>query len=555
LAGILKKPQPPSEQVGIENEECHIAMNTSEGFNGQGQQANPCVMVIFGASGDLTKRKLIPALCNLAKDRLLSQQFAVIGFSYDSITTEAFRTQLSKDIKEFAGEPVDGKLWDGLLERIYYVQGDFQDAAAYERLKQQIAAAEKVHSTQGNRFYYLAVSPKFFAPVVKQLGQAGLTQEVDGKWARVIVEKPFGRDLASAKELNSELKQILSEQQIYRIDHYLGKETVQNLMVFRFANSIAEPLWNRNFIDSVQITAAETVGVEQRGGFYETAGALRDMVPNHLFQLLSLAAMEPPISFDADAVRDKQAEILHAVQVPTHEQVLSTAVRGQYGEGTKWGERLSAYRAEPSVSAASNTETFAALKLHIDNWRWSGVPFYLRTGKRLQRRATEIAIQFRRSPFVLFRKTQIADLQTNRLVIHIQPDEGISLRFGAKVPGSVMRLGLVNMEFDYARDFGPSHSTGYERLLHDCMIGDATLFQRADMVEAGWSVIQPVLEVWSSLKPEPFPNYPSGSWGPAEADELLSRDGRAWRTIGEEHVLPEPSQVPATVQRATAGVH
>ena len=530
-------------------------MNTSEGFNGQGQQASPCVMVIFGASGDLTKRKLIPALCNLAKDKLLSQQFAVIGFSYDSITTEAFRAQLSKDIKEFASEPVDGKLWDWLLERIYYVQGDFQDAAAYERLKQQITAAEKAHSTQGNRFYYLAVSPKFFAPVVKQLGQAGLTQELDGKWARVIVEKPFGRDLDSAKELNRELKQILSEQQIYRIDHYLGKETVQNLMVFRFANSIAEPLWNRNFVDSVQITAAETVGVEQRGGFYETAGALRDMVPNHLFQLLSLTAMEPPISFDADAVRDKQAEILHAVQVPTHEEVLRTAVRGQYGKGMRGGEHLSAYRAEPNVSASSNTETFAALKLHIDNWRWAGVPFYLRTGKRLQRRATEIAIQFRRSPFVLFRKTQIADLQTNRLVIHIQPDEGISLRFGVKVPGPVMRLGLVNMEFDYARDFGPSHSTGYERLLHDCMIGDATLFQRADMVEAGWNVIQPVLDVWSSLKPELFPNYAAASWGPAEADELLSRDGRVWRTIGEEHVLPEPSQVPATVQRATAGVH
>src|SRR5215471_18433415 len=280
----------------------------------QGQHASPCVMVIFGASGDLTKRKLIPALCNLAQGKLLSSQFAIIGFSYDSITTEAFRTQLSKDIKEFASEPVDAKLWDWLLQRIYYVQGDFQDAAAYERLKQQIAAAEKAHSTGGNRFYYLAVSPKFFAPVVKQLGQADLAQESDGKWARVIVEKPFGRDLDSAKELNRELKQILNEQQIYRIDHYLGKETVQNLMVFRFANSIAEPLWNRNFIDSVQITAAETVGVEHRGGFYETAGALRDMVPNHLFQLLSLTAMEPPISFDADAVRDKQAEILHAVQ-------------------------------------------------------------------------------------------------------------------------------------------------------------------------------------------------------------------------------------------------
>jgi glucose-6-phosphate 1-dehydrogenase len=529
-------------------------INMTESFNEHGLQPSPCVMVIFGASGDLTKRKLIPALCNLAKDKLLSPQFAVIGFSYDSMTTDAFRAQLSKDVKEFSTEPVDAKLWDWFLERIYYVQGDFQDSAAYERLRAQIAAVERAHSTAGNRFFYLAVSPKFFAPVAKQLGQAGLTQEQDGKWARVIVEKPFGRDLDSAKELNRELKQILNEQQIYRIDHYLGKETVQNLMVFRFANSIAEPLWNRNFIDSVQITAAETVGVEQRGGFYETAGALRDMVPNHLFQLLSLTAMEPPISFDADAVRDKQAEILHAVQVPTPEEVLTHAVRGQYGEGMAGQERLLAYRNEAKVSPASNTETYVALKLHIDTWRWSGVPFYLRTGKRLPRRATEIAIQFRRSPIVLFRKTKIADLQTNRLVIHIQPDEGISLRFGAKVPGPVMRLGLVNMEFDYARDFGSSHSTGYERLLYDCMIGDATLFQRADMVEAGWKVIQPLLDVWKALPAQGFPNYAAGSWGPAEADELLAKDGRTWRTIGQDESSTEPRQVPEAAGRATAGV-
>ena len=529
--------------------------NMTDGPDEQGQQASPCVMVIFGAGGDLTKRKLIPALCNLAKDRLLSPHFAVIGFSSHSMTTEAFRAQLSKDIKEFATEPVNAELWDWFLERIYYVQGDFQDSAAYERLRDQIAAVEKAHSTQGNRFYYLAVSPKFFAPVAKQLGQAGLTQESDGKWARVIVEKPFGRDLDSAKELNRELKQILNEQQIYRIDHYLGKETVQNLMVFRFANSVAEPLWNRNFIDNVQITAAETVGVEQRGGYYDTAGALRDMVPNHLFQLLSLTAMEPPISFDADAVRDKQAEILHAVQIPNPEDVDTVAVRGQYGEGVAGEERSLAYRNEAKVSPASITDTFAALKLQIDNWRWSGVPFYLRTGKRLRRRATEIAIQFKRSPFVLFRKTKIADLQTNRLVIHIQPDEGITLRFGAKVPGPIMRLGLVNMEFDYTRDFGRSHSTGYERLMYDCMMGDATLFQRADMVEAGWKVIQPVLDAWKTLPSERFPNYASGTWGPAAADELLARDGRAWRTIEEEHLSPEASEVPATVGRATAGAH
>jgi glucose-6-phosphate 1-dehydrogenase len=312
-------------------------------------------------------------------------------------------------------------------------------------------------------------------------------------------------------------------------------------------------LWNRNFIDSVQITAAETVGVEQRGGYYETSGALRDMVPNHLFQLLSLTAMEPPISFDADAVRDKQAEILHAVQVPKPEDVMSMAVRGQYGQGETGAERLPAYRTEPMVSAASNTETYAALRLEIDNWRWAGVPFYLRTGKRLARRTTEIAIQFRRSPFVLFRNTKIADLQTNRLVIHIQPDEGISLRFGAKVPGPVMQLGLVNMEFDYARDFGRSHSTGYERLMYDCMMGDATLFQRADMVEAGWRVIQPVLDAWSAAPAQSFPNYAAGTWGPAEADELLARDGRTWRAIGEEHTQPATTELPETLARATAG--
>jgi glucose-6-phosphate 1-dehydrogenase len=490
----------------------------------------------------------------LAKDKLLSPQFAMIGFSFDSLTTETFRAQLSKDIREFAPDALDDKVWGWFLERIYYVQGDFQDPAAYEKLRQQIVAAEKAHSTGGNRFFYLAVAPKFFAPVAKQLGQAGLTQEADGKWSRVIVEKPFGRGVDSAKELNRDLKTILTEQQIYRIDHYLGKETVQNLMVFRFANSIAEPLWNRQFIDSVQITAAETVGVEQRGGYYETSGALRDMVPNHLFQLLSLTAMEPPISFDADAVRDKQAEILHAVQVPSPEDVKNMAVRGQYGEGMEGSERLPAYRSEPKVTPTSNTETFAALRLEIDNWRWSGVPFYLRTGKHLARRATEIAIQFRRAPFVLFRKTKIADLETNRLVIHIQPDEGISLRFGAKVPGPVMQLGLVNMEFDYARDFGSDHNTGYERLLYDCMIGDATLFQRADMVEAGWRVIQPVLDAWSAAPAGNFPNYAAGSWGPKEADELLARDGRSWRTIGEEKASAEPSAIPATAGRATAGV-
>jgi len=512
--------------------------------------APPCIMVIFGASGDLTKRKLLPALLNLAEEGLLPKDFAIVGFSFDQMTTEALREKLGKEVREYALRPVDDVLWQWLVERIYYVQGDFGDPAAYQRLKDQILAAEKAHNTLGNRFHYLAVAPKFFSTIVKQLGQAGLTQEANGHWTHVIVEKPFGHDLESAIQLNKDLKETLTEKQIYRIDHYLGKETVQNLMVFRFANSILEPLWNRNYIDHVQITAAETVGVEHRGGFYETAGALRDMVPNHLFQLLTLTAMEPPISFEADAVRDKQAEILHAVTPPPPETILQAMVRGQYGEGNVNGEKLAAYRDETQVAPDSHIETFVALKLCIDNWRWADVPFYLRTGKRLARRVTEIAIQFRKPPFQLFSRTPIKDPRANRLVIHIQPDEGISLRLGAKVPGSVMKLGLVHMDFDYARDFGTSHSTGYERLLYDCMIGDATLFQRADMVEAGWSVIQPVLDVWKALPARDFPNYPAGCWGPQVADEMMARDGRAWRDIESDE--PLTANCPA---RATDKAH
>jgi len=522
--------------------------------NGNTQQAahpaSPCTMVIFGASGDLTKRKLLPALLNLAEEGLLPKDFAIVGFSFDQVTTEAVREKLAKEVRDFALRPVDDHLLQWLVERIYYVQGDFADSAAYQRLKQQILDVEKTHNTLGNRFHYLAVAPKFFSTIVKQLGQAGLTQETGGHWTHVIVEKPFGHDLDSAIQLNKELKETLSEKQIYRIDHYLGKETVQNLLVFRFANSILEPLWNRNYIDHVQITAAETVGVEHRGGFYETAGALRDMVPNHLFQLLTLTAMEPPISFEADAVRDKQAEILHAVTPPPPENILQTMVRGQYGPGIVDGQKVPGYREEPQVDPNSHTETFVALKFCIDNWRWADVPFYLRTGKRMAKRVTEIAIQFRRPPFQLFSKTPIKDPRANRLVVHIQPDEGISLRLGAKVPGSVMKLGLVHMDFDYARDFGTSHSTGYERLLYDCMIGDATLFQRADMVEAGWSVIQPVLDVWKALPARDFPNYPAGCWGPQDADEMMARDGRSWRDIESEE--PLTANCPARATAAAA---
>ncbi len=356
--------------------------------------------------------------------------------------------------------------------------------------------------------------------------------EEDGQhWRRVIIEKPFGHDLESAKALNQQLLRVASEKQIYRIDHYLGKETVQNILAFRFANGIFEPIWNRRYIDHVQISVAETVGVEQRGSYYDNAGALRDMVPNHIMQLISLTAMEPPVSFQADAVRDEQAKILHAIQPHSSEDVLSRTVRGQYGDGIVDAKRVPAYRAESGVPQNSKTETFVAMKLAIDNWRWADVPFYLRTGKRLPAQNTHIVIQFRRAPFVLFRDTPVENLMPNQLVLHIQPEEGISLQFAAKVPGPVMRLGAVDMNFEYADYFGTQPSTGYERLLHDCMIGDQTLFQRADMVEAGWCVVSSVLDVWKALPPRNFPNYPAGTWGPKEAEELLERDGRHWRNF------------------------
>ena len=493
--------------------------------------AGPCAMVIFGASGDLTRRKLIPALCNLAAAGLLPARFAIIGFAFDPLTTDSFRKQLNDEVQSSETAPLDPKLWESILERTFYIQGDFKDVAAYQQLKEKVEQADRDYQTGGNRFFYLAVAPVFFSEIVRQLGQAGLVQQQSGHWSRVIIEKPFGHDLDSARQLNAEIKKVLDETQIYRIDHYLGKETVQNIMVFRFGNSIFEPIWTRSFIDHVQITAAESVGVEHRGAYYERAGALRDMVPNHLFQLVTLTAMEPPISFEADAVRQKQAEVLHSIQPSSPEDVLQNMVRGQYGESSDGAQRLAGYRAEANVAPDSGTETFVALRLSIDNWRWAGVPFYLRTGKRLPKRATEIAIQFCRTPFVLFRNTPVKELQPNRLLIRIQPDEGISLSFGAKVPGPVMHLGLVNMDFEYTRYFGSAPSTGYERLLYDCMIGDATLFQRTDVLEAAWKILQPVLDVWSALPPRNFPNYSAGSWGPPEAAALMTRDGREWREL------------------------
>jgi glucose-6-phosphate 1-dehydrogenase len=493
-----------------------------------GRAAGPCVFVLFGATGDLTKRKLVPALFNLAEAKLLPENFVVLGVAVDELSLEEFRRQVTGFLQAAQANPDDLRRFQ---ERLFYERGDFADPNTFSKLRERLAAVDQDHQTQGNYLFYLATAPKFFAQIVERLGEARLSAQADAKWRRVVIEKPFGHDLDSAKALNREVKRVLQENQIYRIDHYLGKETVQNIMVFRFDNAIFEPIWNRRYIDHVQITNAETVGVERRGGYFDTAGTLRDMVPNHVMQLLSLTAMESPVSFQADAVRNEQAKVLHSIQPLSSDDVLQRSVRGQYGEGMLDGERVPSYRSEPGVAPESRTETFVALRLNIDNWRWAGVPFYLRTGKRLAKRHTEIAIQFKRMPFELFRNAPFHKLHTNTLVIQIQPVEGISLSFGAKIPGPVLRVGAVDMSFEYSKYFGADAYTGYEVLLYDCMIGDATLFQRADMVEAGWSVVDPVLDVWRALPPRKFPNYASGTWGPAESEQLMAQDERRWRTI------------------------
>ncbi len=493
--------------------------------------APPCTMVIFGATGDLTKRKLVPSLMNLAKDGLLDAQFAVIGVAIQPMSDDEFRKKVESDIAEIDPEVLKFDNWKWFSKRLYYVSGDFGDPKTFAALKAKLEEVDAKHKCNGNAFFYLATAPAFFAKVTRQLGDAGLVNE-NAHFRRVIIEKPFGHDLASARQLNTQLRSVLDEKQIYRIDHYLGKETVQNIMVLRFANAIFEPIWNSNYIDHVQITVAETLGVEHRGGYYDTAGALRDMVPNHMMQLLSLTAMEPPISFAADQIRDEQVKILRAIQPTPVEAVQHMAVRGQYGAGGAGGQFLPDYRSEPQVAKDSRTETYVAMKLAVDNWRWAGVPFYLRTGKRLAQRRTEIAIQFKKPPFLLFRRTRIEDLLANQLVLDLQPNEGLSMRFGAKVPGTIMNIGSVRMHFEYEDYFQKQRSTGYERLLFDCMLGDATLFQRADMVEAGWAIIAPLLDAWP--KSNKIPIYPAGSWGPAEATALIARDGREWNEINEQ---------------------
>lgn len=494
-------------------------------------------MVIFGATGDLTKRKLLPAIYNLAKDGYLPDEFAIVGVGRQELERDEFRTQSLEHLKEFAGKGLDEKWLRWLNERLYYTGGDFgEDEQLFGDLKTLLAEICSKRKIPENYFYYMALPPHLFADVATKVVDNGLGKDANGNWRRFIFEKPFGHDLKSAKKLNADLLKILKERQIYRIDHYLGKETVQNILVFRFGNGMFEPIWNRNFVDHVQITVAETLGVEQRGKYYESAGALRDMVPNHIFQLVTLTAMEPPVSFSPDAVRDEQAKVLEAIKPFDGRNISKNAIRGQYAKGSIDGKDVAAYRSEPDVAARSNTETFAAMKLSIENWRWADVPFYIRTGKRLPEKHTSITVQFKSAPFKLFRGTTVERLRSNRIEIHIQPDEGITLHFGAKIPGPLMKVGAVDMDFNYCEHFHTQMATGYERLLFDCMMGDATLFQRADMVEAGWSIVSPVLRSWSRSHAA-ISKYAAGSWGPKAADELLERDGRKWRNP-EHHTKP-----------------
>jgi glucose-6-phosphate 1-dehydrogenase len=498
-------------------------------LSGSARPAPPCTVVIFGAVGDLTKRKLVPALYNLKTLGLLPEEFAVVGVARREKTHEEFREEQTRSIQEFATTRVEPTTWAELREALYFQAGELSDPAVYTQLADLLAQIAKRHGTGGSALFYLATPPSLFGEVVRRLGEAGLVRQEGSAWRRVIVEKPFGHDLASAAALSAELAAVLQEDQIYRIDHYLGKETVQNILVFRFANGLFEPIWNRQYVDHIQLTVAEAVGVEDRGNYYETAGVLRDMIQNHMFQLLALVAMEPPISFAADAVRDEKVKVLQAIRPMSADEIRDRTVRGQYGAGLVGEQPAPAYRREPKVSPASTTETYAALKLFVENWRWAGVPFYLRSGKRLARRRTEIVVEFRRPPLLLLETAVMGgEIDPNRLVLHIQPDEGIELQMKAKRPGPTVRVETVKLDFSY-KDFGDTGAaTGYERLLYDCMAGDSTLFHRTDMVEAAWRIATPILDAWQVLPAPDFPNYPAGTWGPAAADRLVQQDGRRW---------------------------
>jgi glucose-6-phosphate 1-dehydrogenase len=506
----------------------HLSASSRADVLGHARPAPACDMVIFGAGGDLTHRLLMPAIYNLRLAGLLAEDFRIIGVDARDMTDDSFRAGLTETMRHFvtdrrgdAESKLDDECWSWLQERCTYVRGDFSDAACFSALADQLGETRSA-------VFYLATAARFFATIAEQLAYAGMMHEQAGMFRRLVVEKPFGHDLASAMALNAKLLGLVEESQIYRIDHYLGKETVQNIMALRFSNGIFEPIWTRNNIDHVQITAAETVGVEARGKFYEGTGALRDMMPNHMFQLLSMVAMEAPTSFDADAVRTEKAKVIQAIHPLSGRAAVHNLVRGQY----RVGAGLAGYRQEPDVDGNSSTETYVAMKLAIDNWRWAGVPFYLRTGKRLAARRTEIAIHFKQAPFALFRDTPVEKLTPNIMVLQIQPSEGVSLQFSAKVPGPRVKLGGVRMQFNYADYFHEGPSTGYETLLYDCLIGDATLFQRADNVEAGWAVVQPALDSWEAGQIHVHP-YEAGSEGPEEADELLARDGRHWLPIAQ----------------------
>jgi glucose-6-phosphate 1-dehydrogenase len=486
----------------------------------------PNILVIFGATGDLTHRKLVPALFDLFCDNKLPPQFCVVGFARRAQSDEAFRADLRASVQQYARAKPDAAAarWEQFAQALWYHPSEFDTADGYARLAQRLSELDAAHGTLGNRLFYLATAPGYYAPIAARLRAAQLAPP-GGAWERVIVEKPFGRDLASACDLNRELLTVFDESQIFRIDHYLGKETVQNIFAFRFANTILEPLWNRNYVDHVQITAAETIGVENRGGYYDGAGALRDMVQSHLLQLVALTAMEPPVSFDATAVHDEKVKVLRAICPLCPREVEEVVTRGQYAAG----QGMSAYRDEPRVAPDSCTETFVALRLAIENWRWAGVPFYVRVGKRLPKRVTEIRIQFKPVPHPLFSHEVVSEIEPNVITLRLQPDEGIHWKFAAKQPGQEIRLSTVRMDFFYHASFGAAPGDAYETLLLDAMRGDSTLFNRNDEVEVAWSLVTPILERWAQLPPPGFPNYAAGTWGPAAANALFARDGRAWR--------------------------
>jgi glucose-6-phosphate 1-dehydrogenase len=492
---------------------------------------DPACMVLFGATGDLAHRKVVPALLQLWRTHLLPNEFMLVAIGRRPYDDETFRAELRASLVQWSRVPAEPEVLDEFLGRISYHQGDFGADGTYDRLVERLDTVDRVHGTNGNRLFYLACQPSSFPMIIAQLGRVGLDHEVHGGgWRRVVVEKPFGRDLDSARRLNREVGKVFRESQVYRIDHYLGKETVRNLLVFRFGNGIFEPLWNRRYVDHVQITVAESIGVETRGSFYEETGASRDFLQNHLMQLLSLVAMEPPASFDADALRDEKVKVIRAITPMGPTEVARDVVRGQYGPGWVEAKPVRGYRQEPQVDPESETETFVAARYTIDDWRWSGVPFYVRTGKRLPKRATEIAIQFKPVPHRLFRDTQ-ADPEPNLLAMRIQPDEGILLRFAAKVPGLGIDVRTVNMDFTYGSSFSVDSPDAYETLLLDALLGDASLFTRADEVEAAWSIVTPIIDAWLDQPPPAFPSYDAGTWGPVAADALLARDGRRWRRI------------------------